>query len=320
MGRMLLPPLMRATAAEIDHGGRKQPGSTQPVIDRQPQAASKMTGFAPAMHLAQGRRRAYEKKPAPCPGQREHTVVSVFPHLAPHVERNPPISPYARGGAAALIRLAHEITEPEACHVHVVVLHHGGHILAAHPARHGPENELAVLASAEIVTVRSQFGGKTPGNGEHLTPDHKVAAAGNGSFLRGDGFGLLPLVVAGYRQGIDAVGPLVVHPGGLAAVPVGQDAAAVKPGEGPGACRFLDRPQIARIDPVVVIDEGRQFRVDFQDRSIERMGLAGDRHFEEPQRQPTHGLLPCLVGAQAADGVVGAGIGGHQNLHPHGRP
>ena len=204
---------------------------------------------------------------------------TIFRKLAPHEKRHPAVAVNARGGAGALIAFFQQITEPESLGVDVMVLHHVRGVLASHAAIHGAQHIFAVLAAAQVMSMRPQFGGELPGQFKYVTADHQISAAGNGPFLRGDRLGLVRLVVARNGQRINPVGSIVMHPFGLAAVPVGQDAAAIQPRVRPGCGGLFDGDQVVFIDPVIVVDEGGEFGVNFGNGAIQRMRFAGGGHF-----------------------------------------
>lgn len=199
-----------------------------------------------------------------------------------------------------------------------MVLHDGRRILTVLAARQGTQYVFAVLATAEIVPVRPQLGGKLAGQFKHVSAHDQIAAAWYRAGLGRDGPRRIALVVARNRQRIDAVGAVVVHPGRLAAIPIRQDPSAVQASLRPSRSGLFDGCQIVLVHPVVVIHQGNEFGFDGRDGGIQRMGFPGCGYVEHLQRQTVFGRLASLVRLHLRHGIVTAGIGRHQDVHGHG--
>src|SRR3569623_1259879 len=175
---------------------------------------------------------------------------------APHIERYTAIAVNARSGARALVRLFQQVARVEPQGVDVMMLNDLRRILTTHAAGPRPHHIFTVLPAAEVKTKGAEVGQASTGEIDYLPPHFHISASGDGAVLLRDGDRGVSLIVTGDRQWVDAIGPHIMYPLRLGAVPVGQDTSAIQARIRPSSRRACHGNQIFAVDPVVVINKG----------------------------------------------------------------
>src|SRR3569833_3898062 len=199
----------------------------------------------------------------------------VLRELAPHIERYTAIAVNARSGARALVRLFQQVARVEPQGVDVMMLNDLRRILTTHAAGHRPHHIFTVLPAAEVMTMGAEVGRESTGEIEYMTPHHQISAARDGAVLQRDGDRGASLIVTGDRQWVDAIGPRIMYPPRLGAVPVRQDASAIQPRVWPSIRRARHGNQIFAVSPVVIVNKGDEIGFNLRSGMVARMRLAG---------------------------------------------
>ncbi len=223
----------------------------------------------------------------------------------------PRVEQHGRGGP--LVGLLDDVGQGEPARVHIVVLHRGGHVLEKRPELQGTQYPFHVLGSAQVVPGRAEVGAEAAHAAQPLGAQKQIAAARNRQ-VGGDRARGVAQIEARHRQRVDAIGALVVHPGRLVAIPVGQDAAAEQSGLRMRRCRRAHGFQIAGVHPVVIVDKGHQVAGEARQGAVQGVGLAWRGLGEPGQRQLAWVRRLLAVSVEQSVGAVAAGVGGDQDI------